>query len=379
MAALSFWEQRSFTDYDFVIVGAGLVGLSTAISLAEKKPQASILVLERGIFPSGASTKNAGFACFGSLTELSHDLIQMGSEEMLALVEERWLGLQQLRNRLGDKNIGYKNHGGYELIREQEVSKLEHLEEINHYLEPLFKKEVFSLAPKLIKDFGFGERLIKSIIYNPFEGQIDTGLMMSNLLKLAQGLGIQVLTGAKVQGFDENDKQVQVDVVTGPDKDHLRFRTSQLGICTNAFTSSLLPGLDLKPGRGLVLVTKPISNLKFKGVFHYDSGYFYFRNFRNRVIFGGGRNLDLEGEQTEKFGINQALLNHLTQELKTMILPGQRFEIDQTWSGIMAFGENKQPILQGHSNRVVLGVRLGGMGIAIGSRLGEKLAEMMCK
>ena len=258
MAALSFWEQRSFTEYDFIIVGAGLVGLSSAISLAEKTPKASILVLERGIFPSGASTKNAGFACFGSLTELCHDLAQMGPEKMLALVQERWLGLQQLRDRLGDENIGYLNHGGYELIREQEESQLEHLEEINQYLEPLFKQQVFSLAPGLIKDFGFAAGLIKSIIYNPFEGQIDTGLMMGNLLKMAQSLGIQVLTGAEVQGFEENNKHVQVEVVSGPDKSPIRFRTSQLGICTNAFTSNLLPGLDLKPGRGLVLVTKPL-------------------------------------------------------------------------------------------------------------------------
>ena len=60
-----------------------------------------------------------------------------------------------------------------------------------------------------------------------------------------------------------------------------------------------------------------------------------------------------------------------------MILPNHQVEIDQVWSGIMAFGENKQPIMESHSERVFLGLRLGGMGVAIGSKMGLDLAQMM--
>ena len=378
MTSLSFWEQQSFIEYDFIIVGAGLVGLSTAISLAEKHSGANILVLERGIFPTGASTKNAGFACFGSLSELYQDLEQLGSEAMLSLVEERWLGLQKLRQRLGDQEIGYKNNGGYELIRENELPQMEHLDTINGLLEPLFDQEIFSEVPELIKKFGFDHKSVRSIVYNPLEGQIDTGLMMQKLLHIAQILGVKVLTGAEVRGFHEDSQQVWLEVVGGSSKEAIGLRTAKLGICTNAFTNSLVPELDLKPGRGLVLVTKPLTKLKFKGVFHYDSGYFYFRDFGGRVIFGGGRNLDFDRETTKDFGINPILLNHLVNDLKALILPGQPFEIEHTWSGIMAFGQSKQPILKKYSERVALGVRLGGMGIAMGSRLGERLAKMMC-
>jgi cation diffusion facilitator CzcD-associated flavoprotein CzcO len=72
---LSFWEKSLyFESLDFTIIGAGIVGLSTAIFLKEKFPRSKILILERGYLPSGASTKNAGFACFGSPTELYDDL-----------------------------------------------------------------------------------------------------------------------------------------------------------------------------------------------------------------------------------------------------------------------------------------------------------------
>lgn len=67
---LSFWERESLSKYDYIIVGAGIVGCSTAYHLKKKNSKAEICLIERGVFPSGASSKNAGFACFGSLTEL---------------------------------------------------------------------------------------------------------------------------------------------------------------------------------------------------------------------------------------------------------------------------------------------------------------------
>ena len=63
---VSFWERESFyNDIDYAIIGSGIVGLSAAIELKEKYPKAKVVVLEKGFLPSGASTKNAGFACFG--------------------------------------------------------------------------------------------------------------------------------------------------------------------------------------------------------------------------------------------------------------------------------------------------------------------------
>ena len=87
---LSFWEQKQyFTNIDVVIVGSGIVGLSAALSLKEKSPKINILIVESGALPSGASTKNAGFACIGSISELIDDLKKREEEEVFALVEKR--------------------------------------------------------------------------------------------------------------------------------------------------------------------------------------------------------------------------------------------------------------------------------------------------
>ena len=80
---LSYWEQKSwFTNIDFAIIGSGIVGLSCALELRELHPEAKIVVFEKGTLPSGASTKNAGFACFGSMTELLDDL-KIHSEDIV--------------------------------------------------------------------------------------------------------------------------------------------------------------------------------------------------------------------------------------------------------------------------------------------------------
>lgn len=373
---LSFWEQDKFLSYDYVIVGSGIVGLSTAISIKEKDSKASVLVLERGLLPTGASTKNAGFACFGSLTELLDDLQGMTEEETMHLVNQRVSGLRQLRKRLGDDKLNYLGYGGYELINQEDLGCLEQMERINNMLKPLFDEPVFELSNEKIKEFDFSEDKVPALIFNRYEGQIHTGMMMKNLLALARERGIEILTGASVNAIEDRQTHVTVNL-SDNHTEGFNIKAQKVAVCTNAFTKKLFPELELHPGRGIVLITKPIKDLKFKGVFHSDKGYFYFRNYENRVIYGGGRNMDFAGEETTEFAINEKILARLKSELDTTILPHTPYEVEHTWAGIMAFGKNKKPVMKAYSDRVWLGVRLGGMGVAIGSQMGEELAEMM--
>ena len=62
--------------------------------------------------------------------------------------------------------------------------------------------------------------------------------------------------------------------------------------------------------------------------------------------------------------------------LENTILPNVKVEIEATWSGIMGVGAQKKAIIKQISNNVFCGVRLGGMGVAIGSLVGKELAEL---
>ncbi|SFZ90284.1 Glycine/D-amino acid oxidase [Flaviramulus basaltis] len=367
---LSYWEIKSWlTNIDYTIVGSGIVGLNCALYLKERFPKSNILILEKGMLPQGASTKNAGFACFGSLSEIIDDLNSHTETEVLQLIKKRVKGLKLLRKTLGDKTINYRNNGGYELFLNNEhlldkcISKKE---DINKLLKPIFKKDVFSIKPN---SFNF-KNIESEYIFNQFEGQIDTGKMMEALLKKAQKKGIKILNNCVVEVFTEKSDSVKIKT------NEFEFYTSKLLIATNGFASQLL-NEEVKPARAQVMITKPIKNLHIKGTFHLDRGYYYFRNIDNRILFGGGRNLDFKGEETAEFNQTDIIQNKLEELLKTTILPEILFEIEHRWSGIMGVGNQKKAIVKQLSNNVYCGVRLGGMGIAIGSLIGQELAQLI--
>ncbi|MCV6629755.1 MAG: FAD-binding oxidoreductase [Flavobacteriaceae bacterium] len=367
---LSYWEYKSwFSKIDYTIVGSGIVGLSTAIRLKEKYPDKKVVVLEKGLLPQGASTKNAGFACFGSLSEILDDLGSHSEDEVLELVEKRWKGLHLLRTRLGDNAIDYQNHGGYELFTVDQKSMfldcLFHRARINEMLMPIFGEEVFVAKTNSL---GF-EKIQSQYIFNQKEGQIDTGKMMQQLLYQAQLAGVIILNSIQVKHYEEKDQWVEVHT------DRLHFVTKNLCIATNGFAGELLEA-NVQAARAQVLITKPIPNLNLQGTFHLDQGYYYFRNIHNRILFGGGRNLDFKGETTTTFGLTDPIQHQLEYLLTTTILPQTPFEVESRWSGIMGVGQKKKAIVKRISPRVSCGIRLGGMGVAIGSLVGTELADL---
>lgn len=374
---LSYWEQQSLLHYDHIIIGSGIVGLHTAIELKERFPERQVLVLERSLFPFGASTRNAGFACMGSFTELLDDLQQVDEDDMVQLFLKRKAGLELLRKRLGDAAIGYKENGSYELITKNELPLLEQLSPINKLIENATGTIPFKIADDKIKSFGFNEAHVETMIENTMEGEIHTGKMMRSLIQYATMLGMEMKTGAMVDSFKEEAKKVIVFVRDATRKEPVALSCNNLFICTNAFTGKLLPDINLKPGRGQVLITTPIPNLPFKGVFHFDKGYYYFREIDGRVLLGGGRNLDFEGEQTTEIELNERIQTHLTALLKEVILPDLTFAIAQQWSGIMAFGDDKQPIIQSFGDNVFGAFRMGGMGVALGAGVARDLVDLM--
>ncbi|WP_396197455.1 NAD(P)/FAD-dependent oxidoreductase [Flavobacterium sp.] len=368
---LSYWEIKNwFTNVDFTIVGSGIVGLHAALALRERFPSAKILVLEKGVLPQGASTKNAGFACFGSLSEIIDDLETHSEDTVVQLIQKRFAGLQLLRKNLGDKALSLKSYGGYELFLKEDELFYEECRQkmpfINKLLQPHFKSDVFSKQGNRFQFSGITGQLI----FNPFEAQIDTGNMMQALLKKAHQNDILILNSQTVTHHQELNEAVEVTT------NGITFKTNKLLFTTNGFAAQLTHN-QVQPARAQVLITKPIPNLALKGTFHLDRGYYYFRNINDRILLGGGRNLDFEGETTTSHETTDRIQNRLEDVLKNVILPQQSYEIEHRWSGTMGMGTHKNPIVQQLSNHVYCGVRMGGMGVAIGSLIGQEVADLI--
>ena len=372
----SFWEKETiFSNIDVCIVGSGIVGLNAAIDLKLKSKNLNILVVDKGFLPYGASTRNAGFACFGSLTELIEDLCHENETEGFNRVELRWNGLQKLRKLLGDKNIGYEPLGGFEVFSESDRTSYEECIAKMPYFNKMVKSvtgiaDTYATADEKIDSFGISK--VNHLINNCCEGQIHTGSMMQALVNLAQHSGVIIINGLGIRAVHNNSDGVVLNC-----DDNFSFNASRVLVANNGFAATLLPEIAVQPARAQVLVTSPIPNLKIKGSFHYEKGYYYFRNVGDRILLGGGRNLDFKEEATTEFGTTTLIQNRLESLLKEMILPGETYVTEMRWSGIMGIGESKSSIVKQVEGNIYCSVRMGGMGVAIGSLIGEMGSKMI--
>jgi glycine/D-amino acid oxidase-like deaminating enzyme len=370
----SIWEKECFVPKtDVIIIGAGIVGLNAAISLKQLAPSLKVSVLERGFIPSGASTRNAGFACFGSVSELLADMEYQPKQLVGDIVKMRWEGLGFLRSRILDTNMDYQTSGGVEVFRDidqfQRCSQA--IEDINTWIESLTGiKNAYHLDSDLVQECGF-QKMYGAIV-NSAEGVLHPGKMMKSLIAMATDLDVQLFFGVQVQRIEE--KANGVICILGSESLESRY----LLLANNGFATQLIPELELKPARNMVLLSTELKKkLPGNQGFHLDQGYVYWRMVGDRLLIGGGRNIEPESETTTQFGYSERIKNYLETIAKEHVLPDQDFQIQDTWSGIMGIGTEKMPIIKMHSDRIGLAVRMGGMGVAIGSQVGHSAAEML--
>lgn len=396
--AISVWEQSTYyAPKDLVIVGCGFVGLWTAYEAIQKNPKLKITILERGIIPSGASTRNAGFSCFGSVSELMYDVQLMGEAAMLETVKMRYDGLQRIQKVFKASEIDYDQWGGYELFEASETNldkkgkskntssyELLNLDDdiayLNKILAPALKTPkkngkylpIYTNATKDIKKLGF--QGIEALAFNQMEGQLNSAKLVLALQKAVQSKGVQILFNTEVKKFKSHAKGVTIHTnLEAP------LEAKQFLVCTNGFAKKLIPSLDVVPARGQVFVTEPIPNLKFKGCFHYDEGFYYFRNLGNRLLLGGARNKDFKNEQTYSLETSATIQKVLEQFMMQRILPkgSKKPKIELRWSGTMGMGKIKKPIIQEVQPNVYCAVRMSGMGVAIAPIVAQKAIKLL--
>ena len=378
--SLSYWEIDSFfRQTDVLIIGAGIVGLNAAISIKRARPSWNIKVVDRGAIPAGASTRNAGFACFGSPSEILDDLTKASENQVFETVEKRFKGLSALKQELGEETIQYQACGGSEVFTASEATQyqrcLDQLDYLNVQSRAITGLErTYYPDPELLKKQqlpGF-----TYLLQNSAEGAIHPGKMMKALLDKATSLGVELLFGTNIETLRTSADHVELEC-----NNFGSIKVDRVLVANNGFSKALFPELPLHKVRNQVWVTEPIPRLNLNGCFHYDRGYYYFRNIGKRILLGGGRHLDLEGEKTGVFGetalIQGALETILTKRILSSAQPMPA--IEYKWSGILGVGDQKSPIVKRLDDRVAVAVRLGGMGVAIGTLIGQEAAQLMAE
>lgn len=361
----SYWEEALYyQNYDLIVVGAGLTGLSTAYFAKKENPDARIMILERGVFPIGASTRNAGFACIGTIGEHLADLEIDTEERLKERIKARYEGLQLLKTTLGEETIDYDPCGGWEIFTDTgkfETAQL-NVVRFNALMEEVIsEKEVYQI----------GEFEGYQAIFNRVEGSLHPGKMIKRLVQLNSDAGNEIRWQTEVTNVDFDEGIIDT-------KNGQKIAADKVILATNGFTSRLSSKDQIKPGRGYVFITNPIPDFKWKSTFHFNKGYVYFRNLgEDRLLIGGGRNVDYDAETTDEFGINNLIKNYLINFVGSIIRLPDGWDIEQEWTGIMGFTESKSPSLEKIGDKAWQVAGLSGMGVALGMALGKKTVDQL--
>ena len=63
--------------------------------------------------------------------------------------------------------------------------------------------------------------------------------------------------------------------------------------------------------------------------------------------------------------------------MEHQILKGKSFKVAHRWSGILGVGGSKMPLVRWLNDDVLIAIRMGGMGVAIGSFIGAVSSALL--
>ena len=350
---------------DFVVIGGGLAGLSTALALADAEPTAAIVVLEARFLGFGASGRNAGL-----LSPLPAPLWLASAS---GNADHLW-GLAHVNTRVHDIARWLQAEAPDSGI----APKTLRLEAQGHITATGLAR-----VAQVIAKAGLVHRAATSpgghLAVDLDTHAVDPYRTVKALAALARRRGIAILENTPVQGVDETADAVRVAVADGREI----FARAAV-VCTNAYSGSLT--LPQKPAAKVVynfmVATEagPPARLGRPGienrfVVELNTSYVFYRVQDGRVIYGGIERFKPHGDSD--FAVPPDVLTGLEQ-LLARSFPGAGVAPEEAWGGRYHQTANDLPILQrtGTRGAIVLNAGYGGTGVAMTLMCGRIAAAL---
>lgn len=367
----SIWEDSLLANCDVAIVGAGFLGLWTAYHLKLKNPKLNIHVYERDSFGLGASTRNAGFSCFGTVGEFAADVKTSSFDKALDCVLDRYHGLQEILkfSTSHNINIDYENTGGFELFKQHEFEVVyPSVTLLNQALEQHLSIKKTYCANHINNNLlPFNSKSFTHCISNMGEGGVNSAKLLYGLRQINEQLGVKIFYGTMVKNIQNNVLELSSSLRL------FEIKASTIILAMNAFVNQFI-NTNIEPARGQILWSDNL-DLKFKGTFHFDEGFYYFRTIGDgQLLIGGARNQDIGQENTLNFDNNEKIQNHLTSFVQNE-LNIKDFYPKKKWQGIMGFSPDKQPIIKEVSKNIWHLHACNGMGVALTPLISKRFSQ----
>jgi (S)-2-hydroxyglutarate dehydrogenase len=181
---------------DFLIIGAGIVGIAIAKELKTRYPDQHVMVLEKepkpGLHSSGRNSGVLHSGIYYPPSSLKAQVCSQGSKEMAAYCQDRGLPL----NRIGKVLLPVNPEDGSQLDLLQERAKANGV-----VTERLDRKALKELEPE-------AESATGEALWVPSTAVGDSVAVMKSMIGDIQALGIELLTDALIVDVDSEDRLV---------------------------------------------------------------------------------------------------------------------------------------------------------------------------
>lgn len=239
-----------------IVIGGGVIGVSTAFRLAQAGAQ--VTLLEKGRLASGTSSTSFAWMNSNNKAPIEYHRLNVGGmSEHVALAEE--LGRAPWLHNDGnviweDPALPGTSEPVVPVRGEAFARKMRRLGEWGYPVEMLTPAELAAIHPDIRVHDG-----IEQVAYFPTEGWIDVPQLVATLARAAERHGADIQTGQEVvEIIREGDWVVGVRTAAG-DLISADVVVSCAGRWTDQVTALTGMAIPMAPTLGLLAITRPVA------------------------------------------------------------------------------------------------------------------------
>ena len=376
--ATPYWLQDSTAatqslsetvEADVVIIGGGLCGTSAAYHLAQAG--IDVALIEARTMSESASGRNAGFLLQGTAERYNRAVELMGRDRARRIHQWSIENHVRMAEVIAAEGIdcAYQKRGSLQLAGSaQEEQEL--VESAELLVEDGFEATLLDATalPEALQQAGFTMG-----VHLPADGELHPARFVRGVGRAAQRHGARIFEGSRVTALDAGSTgEVRVETEGG------EVKAAMAILATNARAGELIPYFSDKvdPVRGQMLATAPCDPM-FTCPIYANHGYDYWRqDEHNRVVLGGWRNLDPEGEVGHEETVRADIQAKMVEFLAEM---GVTAPVTHRWAGIMGFSRDGLPMVGPvpGSPAALAGVGFTGHGFGFAFLAGRALAAQV--
>ncbi len=349
--------------FDAVIIGGGILGISTAYELA-RAGMKKICVLERKYLASGSTGR-----CGGGFRQ------QWSTEANTTLAMASVKRLEGLEEELGYRTEFFQ--GGYLILAHTEEEEQQFAK--NVAMQRALGLEVDMVEPdearKIVPFLNTEE--IRKATWCPKDGHINPFLLTQGYANAAKRLGVEIHLWTNVTGIMKKSNIFFVMTENGN-----TYQTPLLFNCAGGFSKSIGQMLNVDipvdPYRHEILVTEPVERLWNPMVISFSVGLYARQEMSGGMVMGMGDPNEPVGTYV---GSSMHFMYEMSQRFTRLFPKLDKLRIVRQWAGLYEMTADAQPILGpvDEVDNFIQASGFSGHGLMLAPAVSQLLAGMVVR